>query len=319
MVGLVALGLTRLVHISLVGRATDKPTVALVGKLIGVATTAGLFLPGGLASAASKFIPFHRGKGDAGTARAVHQLLSWSGVGTAVVLGAIVGAGTSALLNLTPANTVAVSVLTAVFSVYSIEKGALYGFDRIAPYARLEIAGSVVAIASTVVVLTVGGHAYLAPLILGYSVLIVGAWVLLRRRHSDSSVRVTGPDRREITEFVLLASAGGLASAGLLQLLPLLARWFTTKDEVSYFVTGVALVAPLYFLPRALGMALFPAMAHAHGSGDVDAVRRHADLSTRALLVLLAPLFAAAIPLAREALVLLMGSEYAPGALVLQL
>jgi O-antigen/teichoic acid export membrane protein len=130
---------------------------------------------------------------------------------------------------------------------------------------------------------------------------------------------VTGPDRREITEFVLLASAGGLASAGLLQLLPLLARWFTTKDEVSYFVTGVALVAPLYFLPRALGMALFPAMAHAHGSGDVDAVRRHADLSTRALLVLLAPLFAAAIPLAREALVLLMGSEYAPGALVLQL
>ena len=157
---------------------------------------------------------------------------------------------------------------------------------------------------------TVGGHAYLAPLILGYSVLIVGAWVLLRRRHSDSAVRVTRPDRREITEFVLLASAGGLASAGLLQLLPLLARWFTTKDEVSYFVTGVALVAPLYFLPRALGMALFPAMAHAHGSGDVDAVRRHADLSTRALLVLLAPLFAAAVPLAREALVLLMGSEY---------
>ena len=64
MVGLIALGLTRLVHISLVGRATDKPTVALVGTLIGVATTAGLFLPGGLASAASKFIPFHRGKGD---------------------------------------------------------------------------------------------------------------------------------------------------------------------------------------------------------------------------------------------------------------
>jgi len=251
----------------------------------------------------------------------VHQLLSWSGVGTAVVLGAIVGAGTGALLDLTPANTVAVSVLTAVFSVYSIEKGALYGFDRIAPYARLEIAGSVVAIGSTVVVVTVGGHAYLAPLILGYSVLIVGAWVLLRRRHSDSdsAVRVGRPDRREITEFVLLASAGGLASAGLLQLLPLLAGGFTTKDEVSYFVTGVALVAPLYFLPRALGMALFPAMAHAHGSGDVDAVRRQADLSTRALLVLLAPLFAAAVPLAREALVLVMGAKYAAGALVLQL
>jgi O-antigen/teichoic acid export membrane protein len=319
MVGLVALGLTRLVHISLVGRATDKATVALVGTLIGVATTAGLFLPGGLASAASKFIPFHRGKGDSGTAWAVHRLLSWSGIVTAVALGTIVGAGTGVLLDLSPADTAAVSVLTAVFSVYSIEKGALYGFDRVAPYARLEIAGSVVAIGSTVVVVTVGGHAYLAPLILGYSVLIVGAWVLLRRRITNPSVRVSRPARREITEFVLLASAGGLASAGLLQLLPLLARWFTTEDEVSYFVTGVALVAPLYFLPRALGMALFPAMAHAHGSGDTDAVRRHADLSTRALLVVLAPLFAAAIPLAREALVLLIGSEYAAGALVLQL
>ena len=77
----------------------------------------------------------------------------------------------------------------------------------------------------------------------------------------------------------------------------------------------MALVAPLYFLPRALGMALFPAMAHAHGAGDTDAVRRHADLSTRALLVLLAPLFAAAIPLAREVLVLVIGAEYSAGAL----
>ena len=319
MLGLVALGLTRLVHTALVGRATDKPTLALVGTLIGVATTAGLFLPGGLASAASKFIPFHRGKGDAGTARAVHRLLSWSGIAIALVLGAIVGLGTTVLLDVSLADAVSVSVLTAVFSVYSIEKGALYGFDRVAPYARLEIAGSVVAIGSTVAVVTLGGTTYLAPLILGYSVLVAGAWVLLRRGHRDSAVRVSQPDRREITEFVLLASAGGLASAGLLQLLPLLARWFTTADEVSYFVAGVALVAPLYFLPRALGMALFPAMAHAHGSGDVDAVRRQADLSTRALLVVLAPLFAAAIPLAREAMVLLVGSDFAAGALVLQL
>jgi len=140
MLGLVALGLTRVIHGSLISHFTDPATVGFVGMLVGVGMTAGLFLPGGLASAASKFIPFHRGKGDAGTARAVHQLLSWSGIVTAVALGAIVGAGTGVLLDLSTADTVAVSVLTAVFSVYSIEKGALYGFDRIAPYARLEIA-----------------------------------------------------------------------------------------------------------------------------------------------------------------------------------
>jgi O-antigen/teichoic acid export membrane protein len=118
--------------------------------------------------------------------------------------------------------------------------------------------------------------------------------------------------------YVGLASLGGVASGGLLQLLPLLAGWFTNAVEVSYFVAGVTLVAPLYFLPRALGMALFPAMARAHGAGDVDAVRRHADISTRALLVLLAPLFAGATLLAREVLVIFIGSDYAPGAPVLQ-
>jgi O-antigen/teichoic acid export membrane protein len=319
MLGLVALGGTRLVHGSLVGRATDHETYALVGTLIGVGMTAGLFLPLGLSTAAAKFIPFHRGKNDPGTARGVYHLLSWVGIVTALGLGALVGLGTAELLNLSIADTIAVSLFTAIFSVYSIEKGALYGFDRIAPYARLEIAGSVVAVGATVVVVVVGAHAYLMPLILGYSVLIVGAWIILRRGHAVPAVRVTRPERREITEFVALASAGGLASAGLLQLLPLLATGFASKVEVSYFVAAVTLVAPLYFLPRAMGMALFPAMAHAHGTGDTDAVRRHTDISTRALLVLLAPLFAFAIPLAREVLPIFFGASYAAGAPVLQL
>jgi O-antigen/teichoic acid export membrane protein len=319
MLGLVALGGTRLVHGALVGRATDHETYALVGTLIGVGMTAGLFLPLGLSTAASKFIPFHRGKNDPGTARGVYHLLSWVGIVTALGLGGLVGLGTAQLLTLSVADTIAVSLFTAIFSMYSIEKGALYGFDRIAPYARLEIGGSVVAVAATVVVVSVGARAYLMPLILGYSVLIVGAWIILRRGHHVPAVRVPRPERREITEFVVLASAGGLASAGLLQLLPLLATGFTNKVEVSYFVAAVTLVAPLYFLPRALGMALFPAMAHAHGTGDTDAVRRHADISTRALLVLLAPLFALAIPLAREVLLIFYGSPYAPGAPVLQL
>jgi O-antigen/teichoic acid export membrane protein len=320
MLGLVALGATRVIHGSLVGHATDPATYGLVSTLIGVGMTAGLFLPGGLASAASKFIPFHRGKGDHDTAAHIYTRLRFTGIACALGLGAVVGLGTAALLDLSLADTVAVALFTAVFSVYSIEKGALYGFDRVAPYARLEIAGSVLAVLSTVVVVAAGLHTYLAPLILGYTVLIVGAWIILRRQPGSARTSQVGPvDRREITEFVLLASAGSLASAGLLQLLPLLARFFTTADEVGYFGAAVVLVAPLYFLPRALGMALFPAMAHAHGAGDTDAVRRHADLSTRALLVLLAPLFAAAIPVAGDVLQVVFPPDYVNGAPVLQL
>jgi O-antigen/teichoic acid export membrane protein len=66
-------------------------------------------------------------------------------------------------------------------------------------------------------------------------------------------------------------------------------------------------------------MALVPALAHAHGAGELDRVRRHTDLSTRALLVLLAPSFAGAILIAREILVLFGGGKYANGVTVLQL
>jgi O-antigen/teichoic acid export membrane protein len=202
--------------------------------------------------------------------------------------------------------------------MYGIAKGALYGFDRVVPYTWLEIAGSVVAVIATVAVVASGSHAYLAPLILGYAVLMFGAAWVLRPQREETQSRLAGARRREMAGFVGLASIGGLASAGLLQLLPLLARWFTTAVEVSYFVAAVTLVAPLYFLPRALGMALFPAMAQAHGAGEVDVVRRHADLSTRALLVLLAPVFAVGILIARELLLLFGGAPYAAGAAVLQ-
>jgi O-antigen/teichoic acid export membrane protein len=318
MVGLVALGGTRVIHGTLVSRATDKQTFAEVGTLIGLAMAASLFLPGGLSSAASKFIPFHRGKGDPAAARAAHRLLTLVGLGCAVGLGALVGAFAALVLHVSLSGAVAVALLTAVFSMYSVAKGALYGFDRVVPYTWLEIAGSVVALVATIAVVASGSHAYLAPLIIGYAVLMIGSVWVLRPRPHEQRLRLGVTDRREIAGYVGLASVGGLASAGLLQLLPLLAGWFTSADEVAYFAAGVTLVAPLYFLPRALGMALFPEMARAHGAGDVDTVRRHADISTRALLVLLAPVFAVGILVARDVMVLFFGTAYAPGAAVLQ-
>jgi O-antigen/teichoic acid export membrane protein len=117
---------------------------------------------------------------------------------------------------------------------------------------------------------------------------------------------------------VAMASIGGLASAGLLQALPAIADAFTSPVEVVYFAYAVSLVAALNFLPRALGLALFPAMAHAHGAGDLAAVRKQADVTTRALFVLLAPLFAVAILLSRQVLGIVFGWRYTDGAFVLQ-
>ena len=319
MLAIAALGITRLVHLSLIGRSVPKgdPRWTVLIVLIGVTITAGLFLPGGLASAAGKFIPYHLGRGDEAAANAVYKLISWAGYLGAVVLAAIVGSLSLFSYGLSGADALAVALLTLVFAVYSVEKAALYGFHRIEGYVRLELTGSALAIGSTVLVVVMGWSAVLTPLILGYTVLIAGAWVLLRKSRTKTPP-VPSEQRKEILGYVVMASVGGLASAGLLQALPAIAHAFTSPVEVVYFAYAVSLVAPLSFLPRALGLALFPAMAHAHGAGDVAAVRKQADVTTRALFVLLAPLFAIAVALARPVLGLVFGWQYTDGAFVLQ-
>lgn len=323
MLAIAALGITRLVHLAIVERSVPKGDErwAVLVVLIGVTMTAGLFLPGGLASAAGKFIPYHLGRGDEAAAGGVYKLISLAGYAAAAFLGIVVAALASVAYGVGGADAFAAGLLTFVFSGYSVEKAALYGFHRIDGYVRLELAGSALAILSTIVVVVLGWGAFLLPLTLGYTVLIAGSWVLLRRRGPGSAGRmsaVPGGEKREILGFVTLASMGGLASAGLLQALPAIADSFTGAEEVTYFAYAVSLVGPLYFLPRALGLALFPAMAHAHGAGDVASVRKQADLTTRALFVMLAPLFAVAIVLSRQILGVPFGREAAAGAVALQ-
>jgi O-antigen/teichoic acid export membrane protein len=328
MVGLVALGGARLVHGSLVSHATDHETYARVGTLIGLAMTVSLIFPAGLASAASRYISFHIGAGDRATASAAYRVLTLAGGACALLLAALVGALATLLPGVSSADVAAVALLTAVYAGYSVAKGALYGFDRLVAYTWLEVTGSLVTVGATAIVVTSGAHAYLVPFIIGNAVLMLGSPVILRASRERVAVagseapRARPPARldiRELAVWVGLASLGGGASGGLLQILPVLAGRFTTQVQVAYFVAAVTLVAPLLFLPRALSLALFPAMARAHGAGDVDVVRRHADISTRALLALLAPIFAAGIFLAPEVLLLFGGGQYIDGAPVLRL
>jgi O-antigen/teichoic acid export membrane protein len=319
MVALAALGSARLIHGSLVSRTTSHDTYAVVGTLISIAMAAGLFLPGGLSSAASKFIPYQRARGSSAGAFAVYHGLRRVAYAWSVVAGLVGGFAAGVLLDLSVGEAVAGGLLIAAFSLYSLEKSALYGFDRVPAYVRLELIGSGTAVLATVVVVGLHRNLYLWPLIIGYSILVIGASALLRRRSVGPRVAIPRELRREMIGYVGLASVGGLSAFGFLQSLPVLAGHFTSRAEVAQFVAAVTLVGPLYFVPRALALALFPALAHAHGAGDLERVRQHTDVSTRALLVILAPLFAVAIMIAREVLVIFGGGSYADGQTVLQL
>lgn len=324
MVALVALGLTRLIHGSLISHTTDRATYGLVGTLLGTTMIASLVFPGGLSSAAAKYLAMYRGAGRPATAVAAHRMLSRLSVASAVLLGLGAALAARALFAITWWDAGAVALLTAAYSGYSVEKAALYGFGRTVRYARLEVMTSVLAIATTVVIVVSGWDGYLVPLIVGYGVFVLGARHILRPdlRVSDAGTgfgQATDFDRKDVISYSVIASAGTLSSAGFLQATQLLAYGFDTAAGAAYFAASVALVAPLYFLPRALGLALFPAMAKAHGAGDQNAIRAHADRFTRTLVVLLAPLLAAALFLAPVVLTAFGGRSLAGGSEVFRI
>jgi O-antigen/teichoic acid export membrane protein len=321
---LVVLGVSRLAHGSLISHSVSAATYGLVGSLIGITYVAALFVPTGLASAMTKYVAQSRGRGDEAQASAVYRSLRRLSDLTAIVMGAIAALVAWSMFASTVVDSVHVGLLAAMFSAYSVDKAALYGFDRVARYGWLELAGSGLAIAATVFVVVSGSTRYLAPLTAGYAVVVVGSRFGLRSAvrhggHGGGTPPVAPGRRREILVFSGLAAVGAGSAAGLLQGVPLLADRFADARSVAFLVAAVTLVSPLYLVPRVLGMALFPAMSHARGGGAEDAVGRSADVSMRATMVLLAPVFAAALPLAGPVLAAYGGPQYSAGAPELRL
>ncbi|SCE68277.1 lipopolysaccharide biosynthesis protein [Micromonospora mirobrigensis] len=320
MLALLAVGLTRLVHGSLTSHATDRERYGLVGIMLAASMIASLLLPGGVSAGMSKFVAFHRGAADLPGAWAVHRFLSRLGLFSSLLLGLVTALVLRRLHPLDAVDTVSVAVLTASYALYTVDKSAMYGHGLVPRYARIELGTSVLAVAATVAVIVTGRTFYLLPLCLGY-----GCFVLLARREIRRHRRREAPgaggafDRRQVLSFAVLASVGTLASAGFLQATQLLAGHFAAPAEVAYLVAAVALIAPLWFLPRAMALALFPAMAGAHGAGDHSAVRQQVDVSTRALAVVMTPVFLVGLATAPLVLQLFGGGGYAGGAPVLRL
>ena len=318
MAALIVLGGTRVLYGSMISRATDPETYGLVGVLTAVTMILSLVLPAGVAAAISRFVPHARGRREIEGASGLYRALSRIGLAGAAALGLAAAAG-AAYFELGASQVLQVGILTAVYCLYLTHRAGLYGFDRVSRYAGLEVLGSAAIVMTTIVILAVGSTWYLTPLIAGYGAFVVGAHLSLRGYTRPATTPMTRSQVREIALYVALACIGTLASAGFLYGTQLLAAQYARLTEVAYFTATITLISPLWLLPRALGLALFPFMAEAHGAGELDIVRRHADLATRTLLGLLGPVFVAGILLARELLVLYGGPQFADGAPVMQI
>ena len=310
LVALITFGATRVIYGSMISRTTDPETYGAVGLALGVSLLASFLLPAGVASAMARFIPYDRGRGDPGAARSRQSALTRLGFGSALVLGVLSGLAAQ-LLGFAAIDSVQWALLTIVYSMYVVDKAAFYALDRLERYLVLEVVAAGVTLTATVAVLVSGSNLLLAPLILGHAIFLLGS------RHAvPQLVRGELPKLRApiaaMLGYVALACVGTLANAGFLQATQLISSTSADPAQIGYVAAIVTLLAPTYFLPRALGLALFPAMSEAHGAGLPERVRSQADATTRGLIVALMPLFAAAILLSSEILVLFGGEAFEP-------
>jgi len=315
MIGILALGSTRLLYSVVVGRVDGKATLGTVNTAISFAMLATLFVSAGTGSAAAKFVAAAEGAGRRSEALGVSRTLGrWTALGTLVSV-----AGAAALLPWTlrhvgAATSVTALALLVAYAAYTFTKGLLYGFGRIRRYTVLEVCSDVAVLALTGAALLLGRGWLVLPLVAGYAGFSLWAWL---SRPKGAGTELAQPRRREMRAFVLIAVIGTVTSTGFLQLSQLVAHRYGSRADAGLYAAALTLVTPAYFLPRALSVALFPSMAGAFARGQIETIRRQADLGTRIIAVGMLPLFAGAVFLAEPILHVFYGAGFAGGAVVL--
>ena len=310
MIAVAALGITRLLFSVIMGRHFGPRVLGVVNTQISLSLVAGTIASGGTSSAAAKFVATALGRGRREeadeAARAIARVTVIGTAVTLVVLGPLLPLalhGQSAVVQLWT------FALTIAYAAYSLTKGLLYGRGSTRTYTRLEVIADAVVLAAAVGATFGPRNSLVWPLVLGYSIFAVAAWQHGRPRKLTRAVRM----QREWVAFTSMSAVGTLTSTGFLQLSMVFARHYASSTSAGYFASALSLIAPAYFLPRALTLALFPSMAHAHGRGDAARIRAHVDASTRILMLGLLPAFGAAELAAPSLLRLIYGTRFGGG------
>lgn len=323
MIAVLALGLTRLIFGLLVATQLGPDVLGRVNTQLSIATFASLAFATSTSLSASKFVAAALGGADEAEARrALLTLMRWCVLGTAAVTVAVAIIMALLFSKLSPAEIAATCVLFVAYSAYLFVRGAMYGYGTVRRYAVVETVSDAIAIAAAVlVVLSDADLILLLPFIIGYTLFAVFGWLGLPRPVPAAA----GPApalrlelRREMRGYTGWGALGVISSTGFLQLSMVFAYLFNSEFDAGLYAAAFNLTVPAVFVPRALSLALFPAMAGAFGRGNSAEVRRQLDRATRFLVVGGLPFLAAGVFFA-EPLLILIGREFAGGHVALEL
>jgi O-antigen/teichoic acid export membrane protein len=316
MLGIAALGLTRLVYTAVIGQTGPPARLAEVNAGVSLAFVATFVSAAATGAAASKFLPLTTARHGAAAAAAVQRVLRlWTVVGTVVVVVALALGGRLLLPGASAADVAWVCALATAYSAYTFSKSVLYGHQLPGRYAVLEVGSDVAILVLTVVAVLWLPGMLLAPLVVGYAAFAVGAAL--------STPRVRAGERpdlgRELSGFVAFTALGIAASQGFFQISMVVAQHLASDAEAGTYAAAMSLVSPAFFAPRAMALAFFPAAAESVGRGDDAGLARQTETLTKLLAVTMIPAFAFAAMLGGPVLGPLFGPEYRGGGAVFAL
>lgn len=304
-VGVALQGVVRFLSSFLVGRLTNPASLAVVSSGMSLANILSLVWPTSTGGAASRFVARARGEGDLGDPSAVARFLGLRTLQAVTVLAALAVPGW-VLTGGSWTEAPIIAVLVAGYSGYAFTRGVHFGAGQASRQVKWDLLTSSVGIAGVLIVLLLGVRPIfvLLALAVAYLVYTLACWPW------SATGSISRPLRREIDAFVAWGSLGTLASAGFVQFAMIMAVVVAGRAEAGQFAAAMTLAAPAAMVANSLSMVLFPSMAEALGRGDVRALEKQLDRSSRMLAVLVVCIFGVLVIGARPLVAIVWGDAY---------
>jgi len=319
LVGIGLVGGSAAAYSVLVGRVLGPAALGQAGVALAVGLGAAQLVMAGVAPAITRFTAAHRAAGRAGAARRLMAdgLVAAVAIGTALALGiALTGPLWAGFVGLAPDLIVPVAWLAALQCLYIGLKAAQYGVGATRAYAVAEAAAAT-AFGIVLAALLVGARGPLiAPFLAANIAFAATAFVSL-----PGSTGLNPPEPRVLSardlgipRFVLIAGLGSAAALARLLLPVLITGAYWPAAEVGMLSAAMAFLPPVLLLPRALELALLPALAGAWGRGDRAGFQGITRRALRGSAITLTAITGVLLLIGPALLVWLYGPEYASAA-----
>lgn len=298
----------------LIGRIAGKVALGAVSSATALAFTLHTLWTSSTPSAASKFISRARGKRDDDELHAVTRHVAVRVVQASLLFAAIAPALWVVLYQGAIWEGLCISIILITVATSQFARGVHFGAGQVARGTKIDVITSIIGIGTTAIMLALGVRnlALTLPLSIAMGTYALLCWPWTAHGRPDKSLR------SEIDKFVLFGALGSIASAGMLQISQLTAAGIS-KHAAEVNAPALQLVTPLSIIASALTLVLYPAMAEAHGAGDIARLRRQTDLATRAFVAALVPCFGVVAIASRPVIALVWGPTFADSASLMPL